>query len=408
MATRSNRRALWAIIWKELLDMSRDRRALALMVLIPLVGLPLMALVAGGLSSAQTVTVYVASLDNGSLPIASWLATELKQQAAQQGLNVNVTLSTSEPTGVYDVEVLFPSGFSHNLSQLNGVSAVVVTSLVGNYAAQEVIGIVSSLLSQLGGQVASQRVEELAKLANVSVQPSRLLNPIEVVSGYYLPSGVTATQQQVQLSLSVRLLEFSLFFVVNPAIVLVTDSFLGEKERKTLEVLLSSPVSRSDLLIGKLASSAAMGLVVALADSGGVIIYFLMLAGYGLRLTPSLLALNVVDAAVLVFMTSSMITPVILRSPSTRAAQASAYAVLMVALGIYFSALFVNVQSLPPIIRGVIMAIPFTEASAALTSFVLGQGYYTVLYLLVMIGFSALFTYLSLKAFNAERLVTLK
>ncbi len=406
MATRSSRQTLRAVIWKELLDMSRDRRALALMILVPLVGLPAMALIAGGLSSAQTVTVYVAALDNNSYQVASWLAAQLRQQAAQQGLNVNVTLSTRQPTGVYDVEVLFPPGFSRNLTQLDGVSTVIVTSLVGNYAAQEVTTIISSIISQLSGQVVTQRVEELAKLANVSVQPTRFLNPIQVISGFYLPSGTAATQQQVQLSLSVRLLEFSLFFVVNPAIVLVTDSFLGEKERKTLEVLLSSPISRGDLLIGKLASAAAMGLVVALADSGGVIIYFLMLAGYGLRLTPTLLALNVVDAAVLVFMTSSMITPIILRSPSTRAAQASAYAVLMVALGIYFSALFVNVQSLPPLIRGVVMAIPFTEASAALTSFVLGQAYYTLLYLLIMVGFSALFTFLALRSFDAERLVT--
>jgi len=403
-ASRSS--ALRTVIWKELIDIGRDRRALALMILIPLVGLPLMALIASGLSSAQVVTVYFAVLDNKSYPIVSWLSSQLRQDALQQGLNLNITISSAPPSGVYDVEVIVPYGFYENLSKLDGVAVMIVRSMVGNYASQEVTSLISSIVSQLSGQIVVERVEELAKLANVSIVPSQLLNPIQLSSGYYLPSGAAATQQQVQLSFSVRLLEFSLFFVVNPAIVLVTDSFLGEKERKTLEVLLSSPIPKESLVLGKLTSAAVMGFVIALADSGGVIIYFLMLAGYGLRLTPTLLMLNLVDAAVLVFMTSALVTPIILRSPSVRAAQASSYAVMMVALGIYFSALFVNVQSLPTFLKVLLLAIPFTEASTALTSFVLGQAALTAVYIAIMLGFSAAFTIAAFKALDVEKLIT--
>ncbi len=405
-ASRSS--ALRTVIWKELIDIGRDRRALALMILIPLVGLPLMALIASGLSSAQVVTVYFAILDNKSYPIVNWLSSQLRQDALQQGLNLNITISSAPPSGVYDVEVIVPYGFYENLSKLDGVAVMIVRSMVGNYASQEVTSLISSIVSQLSGQIVVERVEELAKLANVSIIPSQLLNPIQLSSGYYLPSGAAATQQQVQLSFSVRLLEFSLFFVVNPAIVLVTDSFLGEKERKTLEVLLSSPIPKESLVLGKLTSAAVMGFIIALADSGGVIIYFLMLAGYGLRLTPTLLMLNLVDAAVLVFMTSALVTPIILRSPSIRAAQASSYAVMMVALGIYFSALFVNVQSLPTFLKVLLLAIPFTEASTALTSFVLGQAALTTVYIAIMLGFSAAFTIAAFKALDVEKLITSK
>jgi len=405
-ASRSS--ALRTVIWKELIDIGRDRRALALMILIPLVGLPLMALIASGLSSAQVVTVYFAVLDNKSYPIVNWLSSQLRQDALQQGLNLNITISSAPPSGVYDVEVIVPYGFYDNLSKLDGVAVMIVRSMVGNYASQEVTSLISSIVSQLSNQIVVERVEELAKLANVSIVPSQLLNPIQLSSGYYLPSGAVATQQQVQLSFSVRLLEFSLFFVVNPAIVLVTDSFLGEKERKTLEVLLSSPIPKESLVLGKLTSAAVMGFIIALADSGGVIIYFLMLAGYGLRLTPTLLLLNLVDAAVLVFMASALVTPIILRSPSIRAAQASSYAVMMVALGIYFSALFVNVQSLPTFLKVLLLAIPFTEASTALTSFVLGQAALTTVYIAIMLGFSAAFTIAAFKALDVEKLITSK
>jgi ABC-2 type transport system permease protein len=102
------------------------------------------------------------------------------------------------------------------------------------------------------------------------------------------------------------------------------------------------------------------------------------------------------------------VTPIILRSPSIRAAQASSYAVMMVALGIYFSALFVNVQSLPTFLKVLLLAIPFTEASTALTSFVLGQAALTTVYITIMLGFSAAFTIAAFKALDVEKLITSK
>ncbi|AMD30361.1 ABC transporter permease subunit [Acidilobus sp. 7A] len=395
------------ILWKELLDIARDRRALALMIIVPLVGLPLLALLAGGLSSAQVTSVYIQVNDTKSMGIAKWLGENLVNQSEQQGLRVNVTISSRPPPQVYDIEVMFPQGFYSNLTSLDGVATLIVRVMVGSYAAQEVDNLIAGIVSGLSSQVVNSRVESLARLANVTISPQALLNPISITTGYILPSGQAASVQQVQLSFTVRLLQFSLFFVVNPAVVLVTDAFLGEKERKTLEVLLASPASGTSMLVGKLLSSAVMGLAIAIADSAGFIIYFLMLASSaGLKLTPSLLALNLADSAVLVLMTSSFIMPIVLRSPSARAAQASSYALLMVALGIYFSALFVNIGSLPAALRYAIMAIPFTEASLALSSYVLGQYALAVVDILIMLLFTTVFTLISVKVFNAEKLVT--
>lgn len=396
-----------AVLWKELLDMARDRRALALMIIVPLVGLPLMALLAGGLSSAQLTTVYIQVNDTKSLGIAQWLGESIVKESEQQGLKVNLTISSEPPPQVYDIEIIVPRGFYDNLTSVDGVATLIVRVMVGSYAAQEVDGVISSVVSQLSSEVVDHRVDTLARIAGVNISAQRLLNPVVITTGYILPSGRAASAQQVQLSLTVRLLQFSLFFVVNPAVVLMSDAFLGEKERKTLEVLLTSPLSNASLLVGKLLSSAVMGLAIAVADSAGFIIYFLMLAASaGLKLTPALLGLNMVDSAVLVLMTSSFIMPIVLRSPSARAAQASAYALLMVALGIYFSALFVNVSSLPAAIKYVLMAIPFTEASLALSNYVVGQYLMAALDILIMAAFTALFIVLSLKAFNPERLVT--
>ncbi|MGC8675910.1 MAG: ABC transporter permease subunit [Candidatus Micrarchaeia archaeon] len=73
------------------------------------------------------------------------------------------------------------------------------------------------------------------------------------------------------------------------ASVLAADSFAGEKERKTSESLLASPISNSELFLGKILASALPALAVTLAVFGiyaGVIDYF-TLGEYGALVLPN-------------------------------------------------------------------------------------------------------------------------
>ena len=72
-------------------------------------------------------------------------------------------------------------------------------------------------------------------------------------------------------------LAFTLFFAVNvlgpifmtmpifTASVIAADSFVGEKERKTAEALLSMPISNNELLLGKLLASFIPAVILTLA-----------------------------------------------------------------------------------------------------------------------------------------------
>jgi ABC-2 type transport system permease protein len=83
-------------------------------------------------------------------------------------------------------------------------------------------------------------------------------------------------------------LAFTLFFAVNvlgpifmtmpifTASVIAADSFVGEKERKTGEALLSMPISNNELLLGKLLASFIPAVILTLgvfALYGGVVDY---------------------------------------------------------------------------------------------------------------------------------------
>lgn len=62
---------------------------------------------------------------------------------------------------------------------------------------------------------------------------------------------------------------FSPFFIVIPLIassVIASDSFAGEKERKTIEALLATPLTDGELLMGKMLVSFATAMLATLAS----------------------------------------------------------------------------------------------------------------------------------------------
>ncbi len=397
-----------AIIWKELLDLSRDKRTLAAMILIPFIGLPAIAFLATGLTQTQTTTVYIEVLDRNSTNIAKYISYQLIQYAKINGLRVNVSMSNQAPSSVYNLLLIIPKGFYENISSIDGVGTVYLKSLVGSLQSSEVESIIESIIGQLENNIVTNRVQKLSNISGIKINSSNFLNPINIFTGYYLPSGKPASATQVELSLSARLLEFSLFFVANPAIVFMGDSILGEKERKTLETLISTPSSKTSLIIGKMIASIIIGLITAIADSLGVIIYLSMIAQNGLKLTAGLILVTFSVSALLVVMTAAIITPIVLRSSSVRSAQAMSYLIMMIALGIYFSTLFVDIQRLPYYIEDILLVIPFTHAALAISNYVLGQYLYMAVNFLVMIGFTLLGIYVSIKTFDSERLILSK
>jgi ABC-type multidrug transport system permease subunit len=62
---------------------------------------------------------------------------------------------------------------------------------------------------------------------------------------------------------------FAPFFLIIPLMassVIASDSFAGEKERKTIEAVLATPISDSELLLGKMLVSFILSMVVTVAS----------------------------------------------------------------------------------------------------------------------------------------------
>ncbi len=394
------------IAWKEIIDLIRDKRTLVVTVLLPLLGMPALALVAGALASAQVVHVYIAYSETQSKTVAEKIASEVLAKLNSQGLKADVKVGLP-PRNLSNVDVylLLPRGFYENLTSIGRPVIVYLKVLVGSVSANMAKSAIRGVLNDISWSLAYRRVSTLAKLANITLNPWNVLIPLRIVEGYYKPGGAPASSTQAEVATTARLIELGLFFVVNPAIVYITDAILGEKERRTVESLLITPTSTWELLAGKLIATSLIGFVAAMADTAGLFVYFMLLARTGLKITLGLIALHAITSAVLVFMTASTVIPFVARSQSVRAGQSVAVLFTSLAAVIYFAALLVDLTKLPFTVRAILYLIPFTHAALAIHYYILGMKLKVLVHEVIMLAFTAASLLAGAKIFSSEKLI---
>ncbi|MCE4604596.1 MAG: ABC transporter permease subunit [Aeropyrum sp.] len=395
-----------AILWKELLDLSRDYKTLAYVILLPLLALPGLAVFAGGLYSTQSVVVYIVDEDGSGVSRAfvEGLAEFLGRGVG--GVSVEVRMAGSlEGVPVTSVAIVVPQGFGSSLESIDGRAEVRVLVLPGSPAADRVVSAVNSYVFRFERALVEHRIGVLAERAGLAVDAPGFLDPLSVRREFWIvggPGGGGAVAEEV--ALSARVVAFSLFFVVNPAIVFVSDSIVGERERKTLEKLLLTRATRLEVLTGKILATTVLGVAAAAADSIALVSFF-ALSGYGLALSPLLVLVWALSAILLVLLTAGISAVISVRSETIRSAQSGSFLVLMVALAIYFSSLAVDFTALPRSVLIALQVIPFTHASLAVFSAVYGDLGDVALHLAVLALSAALFLLVAARSFSGERVV---
>ncbi|OYT53128.1 hypothetical protein B6U66_00060 [Candidatus Bathyarchaeota archaeon ex4484_135] len=150
----------------------------------------------------------------------------------------------------------------------------------------------------------------------------------------------------------------------------VTSSFAGERERKTLEVLLVTPVSRHSILLGKLLAAGFSAALYMGSSVVGLAIYNSLVtwATAGVMeefASPALTidqALVVIAAAVLTVILSISVGIVIsCFAKSVKDAETYYSAIFMLPIMLMSGTSFTRFDELPLAIRAVILAIPFSH-----------------------------------------------
>jgi ABC-2 type transport system permease protein len=193
----------------------------------------------------------------------------------------------------------------------------------------------------------------------------------------------------------------------------VISSMGLEKENKTLETLLTLPVRRSHIVIGKMIGSALVGMIMAAIYMLGFSRYMNSFQGADISLADFGLALGMqeyllVGISLFVALLAGLSLCIVLGTfaKNYRSAQALIFPITALALLSAFIVMFKDFDTIPSILKVLVFAIPFSHPMMAIRALMLDN------YALVIggIAYSALFTAImigvAVRIFNSDRLLT--
>jgi ABC-2 type transport system permease protein len=325
------------IAGKDLRQRFRDRSAILLAVVVPLVLAGIFSALFGPAATPRPFDYAVVDLDGG--PIAQTFTTEVLDFLESEGIVTVEALAEDDARravsdGDLDAAFVFPAGFSDGLRSDRPVAVQVVGSVDSPTGSSVARSIARSYVADLdAARVAVAAVlhqgpgatdEELSAIAEqvATAAPPVALNDVSATAQ------VLDTRTYFAAGMAVFFLMFTVQFGVS--------SLLEERSDGTLARLLAAPVRRSSILTGKLLTSIVLGVV-----SVGVLVVatsLLLGASWGDPLGVALLVLAGVLAA-------TGITAVVASVARTPEQAGSWQAVIAVSLGLLGGAFFPIQQS---------------------------------------------------------------
>jgi ABC-2 type transport system permease protein len=409
------------ILVKELKELMRDPKILVGMIVLPLIMFPVLGLVMGyavqsAQNEAQTATLLVTNNDGGnwSQVFVHYLNRTLKiviienvspQNVVNQGL-----LSKNNSTTLVEV----PSGFSQNLTLHTG-GTWNVTGLVNVYSVFSGGG---GIFSGIGGTSVTAVVAGFNRavapdLVQIS-QSSIIKNQIEYSIDSSALSGLLLSQAIA--------LPITIMIMLTYAMQIAATSVAMEKEEKTLETLLTVPVDRFAILMGKVSSTIIVAGVAAITVLIG---YNYMIGSISTGLTNSLgsgvnlVALGLVPTVlgyvllgVSLFFTllSALALAVVMSafSENVRGAQALVGYIYPLIFIPSLALVYLDANSLPLALKAVFYAIPYSHPIIASKAVITGD-YATVLFGIIYVAFfTIIIMYIASKLFATEKILTAK
>lgn len=233
---------VFTILKKELLETFRDRRSLTSSLLVPLLGAGLLFFVihkqAEKSSETKEVDLHVKGAEH-----APALVQALERR------HITIKPAPSDPiAAIRDQSITafleIPASYDEDLARGTPVEMTLKADMSNGVSAQTVSR-AKSIISGYGGYIGQMR-------AVARGVPQHLL------TAYRVERVDLATDEQRSSGLTQLLLMFALMSTAVGAMHVATDSTAGERERKSLEPLLSTPASRRSMIAGKWLAASIM------------------------------------------------------------------------------------------------------------------------------------------------------
>lgn len=319
--------------------------------------------------------------------------------------NLEIVDSSQNPKAVLIIPSGFEKGLNDSIPQKVEFHSIIDNfSMAGNVSNSIIGGALASANRILSGQKNLVQTNDFVKIGNKEANVS-----VQQVSGF-----INSQTIFIPIILTLVIIMASQFIVVSVA---------SEKENKTLETLLSSPVNRQYIVASKLLGAGIVALIAVAVYLIGMSYYINGLTGNQLSQTgavvPAMSQLGLVfgpgdyillGISLFFGILTALAMAIILGSftQDVKSAQGAVAPLMVLILIPYFLTMFLNISALPNLARLAIYAIPFAHPFLAASNILLGHSekvWYGIAYMAV---FFLAFVYIASKIFASDKIFSLK
>jgi ABC-2 type transport system permease protein len=277
--------------------------------------------------------------------------------------------------------LVIPSNFSQLIMANHSAVVQVFWMMKGAGALEGVSSAVAGLsISQMNHNVSLYLIDNKVQVSSSVILAPTALSETTVFKERVM-NGISPAQITSVMTGQGIIVPLIIVMVVIMAGGMVITSMGTEKENKTLETLLTLPVSRTSIVVGKLAGAAIVGLIMA-------VIYMIGMGYYMNSLTSSAavdlskygIGLNILDyvlvgISLFLALISALALCMLLGifTKNYKAAQSMTMPITFLALIPMFVLIFSDFDTLPFVGQALVFAIPFSHPMIAMRSLMFGN-----------------------------------
>jgi ABC-2 type transport system permease protein len=367
------RHSLW-ICWKDLLEFSRSKLRLVMLVMMPLFMMVMVGFIFPSGSSISNTPIALANDDTGLLGTSFVQQLELinnqtemmKLSTATNFDDIKTKLQNSEING----GIIIPENFSSNILSGKQGEIIVVIDQSNPQMSVTIEGVLSKTVSMMGEQMA---IHNLNVTYNVSLtRASSMVTPYNVQFQGIVP-GEPNYFQFVAPGIIAMVVMMALMTGLPHAI-----SY--EKDIGTLDGMLAAPISRLSIILGKVMAQTIRGMIQ------GFIILLLAVVLFGVVIEGNIL---LVIALIILTVFSFVGLGILITSFTENEETATMVMMTLMFPMMFLSGVFFPLQQMPWYMQDLAQFLPLTYATTALRRvMVLGADVYAVgTDILILIGF---------------------
>lgn len=251
---------VWIVVaWKELLEALRDRRTMLNVIILPLILMPIVIALPLVMLSPKAIPpkVMVLVCDEGVPEIVDHfrLIADKADVSIRAGCDPNRNYTEMILSGELDLLVEIPNGFRENLSEGRSAEIIYYYDPLSTKSSLA-IGLVDVPIKTYSEKILLERL----KRVNLTVD---YVNPIIAVARQVTKAGGEVGAGETIVAMILPMMVG--LIAITGAGTFAIDMVAGERERKTLEALLTNPTNKLEILIGKFAALIILSTISGLS-----------------------------------------------------------------------------------------------------------------------------------------------